>query len=166
MAQIHPRGKSKGFTLIETALATAIGILVVIGSAFTFSAIKRQQRFDNAMMIVQTIRTSLDAEFANTGSFPSLADLGTNIMTSGEKYYKINIGSMIGDCNNSGAIDAGTEHELPCDPYLNVSQIIAGGPPVAGPAQPGGWLYDQASGGFWINLADDQYVMPAVPSAW
>ena len=158
--------REKGVSLIEITLAVVIGVIVIIGILTGYGAQSEAARYNNAKSIVDTVRTAIQTQRSSTGSCPTLAQLGNNLMSNGNPFYGTN-GANQGDCNRNGTIDAGTEHRMPCDPYTRNSLIQSYIPTTLNPFVPanpanGGWLYDDSSISptyclFWMDLNEAQY---------
>lgn len=177
--------RQKGFTLIEVALAVAVGLVVIAGAVYGYNATQASAKTTKARSIVGTVQTNIGMEKFRQGVPPSPEALFANRDSANNPFYP--------------GVDGGT---LPAEPLTGVNgmlrynsnaspvpiapgdptpmwdnPVFAGSPPPtpgfvapAGYTQPaaygkGGWLYDPTTGNFRANLSNKDY--PAErPGGW
>lgn len=152
-----------GFTLVEVALAVAIGIAIMAATVYAYTSMQSEARYSQWKTMVGTIQTNIAMQKFRTGTAPTLAVVESNTDNLGKAFWP------------------GTSGALPTDPIYNsntVTQFDSTQAPVTitGSTQTdnpyfnttttrGGWLYDPNTGSFRANLsnADD---VEHKPSTW
>lgn len=176
----------RGLTLIETALAAAVGLIILAAAVAGFNYAQTSAKFSSAKSAVGTIQTNIAMDKFRTGSPPPFANVASNRDSLGKPLFP------------------GTNGVLPGDPVYNVNGVLiynstvspspmaagdptpawdhpnfAGSPtptPPTGFTAPtgytapsaygkGGWLYDPNTGSFRANLSNKAY-QDQRPGGW
>ncbi|MDB5097588.1 MAG: hypothetical protein JWM80_2009 [Cyanobacteria bacterium RYN_339] len=174
------------FTLIEVALAIAIGLVLLGGTVAAYNSVRQSSNMSNARAMVGTIQTNIGMDKFRAGTPPPLTAPGANPPWPATC-------SVTGNMDSTGKPywpNSPTAGQLPDDPVLGkhtiltfdstqASVVITAGtqsdrwdnPCFVGAANialgygKGGWLYDTATGSFRINLSNDAYPGDK-PGAW
>jgi prepilin-type N-terminal cleavage/methylation domain-containing protein len=175
-----------GMTLIEIALAVAIGLIVIAASAAGFSGVQRNAKFSSAKSTVGTVQTNLGMDKFRTGSPPPFANVANNRDSLGKPLFPGSNGTLPGDpihnvngvlIFNSAAspVPLASNAPTPAWDHPNflgspVPSPVAGFTPPPGYIAPagygrGGWLYDPATGAFRANLSNQEY-QDQRPGTW
>ncbi len=176
-----PRGARSGFSLIEIALAVAVGLMVLGATVFAFNQVNASSKMANTKTIVGTVQGNIAMDKFRIGSPPPRTPvpgatpvLGVSINTdyTGTAYYpQASPGAMPNDPVT------GYNDVLPYDSTATAVPLVAGAPtpqwdnPVflsPGPTPgygKGGWLYDEATGSFRANLSNQDYPDQR-PASW
>lgn len=177
--------RSRGFTLVEVALAVAIGLAIMAAGSAMFTSVQRGAKFSQAKTIVGTIQTNTAMDKFRQGTPPAFSALFANRDSSNKPFYS-NTTALPPDPIN------GYNGVLYFDSLATPRPLVAGDPtpawdhpvfapgptptpppgfvPPAGSNQPpaygrGGWLYDPNTGAFRINLSNKDYPDQR-PGAW
>lgn len=157
----------RGFTLIEVSLAVAVGMVILAASIFAYQQVNMSSRFAAAKQMSATIQTNIGMEKFRTGSAPAYDDLVTNMDSASKAYWP------------------GDSSGFPADPVMGVDTVATYDSSLAavdlGSSDAenmwdhpvfldasygkGGWLYDEDTGAFRINLSNKAYPEQR-PSAW
>jgi prepilin-type N-terminal cleavage/methylation domain-containing protein len=178
--------RQRGFTLVEIALAVAIGLSVMAAAAAMFGSVQRGAKFSQAKSMVGTIQTNVAMDKFRQGSPPPFSALFANRDSSGKPFYSNTTAlppDPISGYNgvlyyNSQATpiplaagDPNTVWDLPVFSSAQPSPTppVGFAPPVGSQQPPrygrGGWLYDPATGAFRANLSNKDY-SDQRPGAW
>jgi hypothetical protein len=163
-----------GVTIIETALAVAIGLVMMTGVIATYYSVRNASNISNARSMVGTIQTNVGMDKFRLGVPPPITPvpsastntaLSTNVDSVGKPFFPGGpaAGSLPNDpITNSNVL-------LYYDSTLSPTPLASNDPserwdsPVFFSPSPnsgygkGGWLYDPATGSFRINLNNHDY---------
>ena len=182
----------RGFTLIEVALAVAVGLALMAASVAVFHSVQRGAKFSNAKSVVGTIQTNIGAsKFRDSaGQPPAFDEVATNTdrtdpaktkpfwpdsagVLPPDPVFGVNGVLTFDSTQPKGALAAGDGADLHDLAIFNGAAVPAPPPgftPPAGYTAPtaygrGGWLYDPATGAFRVNLSNKDYPDQR-PGAW
>ncbi|MNS45483.1 hypothetical protein D3C72_779510 [compost metagenome] len=179
----------RGFTLVEVALAVAVGLMIMAASVMAFQGVQRGAKFSNAKSLVGTVQTNIGAsKFRSpTGSPPPFAAVATNMdPNTGKPFWPDSAGKLPGDpvyglngvmIYNSMASPVAIVAADPTPAWDN--PVFQGSPtptPPPGFVAPagytlptaygrGGWLYDPNTGAFRANLSNKDH-QDQRPGGW
>lgn len=179
----------RGFTLVEVALAVAVGLMVMAASVVMFNSVQRAAKFSNAKSVVGTIQTNIGAsKFRSpTGSPPPFSAVATNMDTvttrpfwpdspallPPDPVHGVN-GVLLYDSQATpGPLAVGDGQPVWDHPVFAGSPVPTPPPSFVAPAGytaptaygQGGWLYDPATGAFRANLSNKDHADQR-PGGW
>lgn len=151
MLKRHTLAKRKGFTLVEVALAVAVGLIVIGGAILAFNAVKENASNSNAQARVLAAFTVVE-EYSgnNSGMYPTSAAAGGTFSAlwaskQGDAANDNPWGGATGaasgavevDAGNFGSADEATAAALSSTPASLVGTLVAAG----GPTQAANLIY-------------------------
>jgi prepilin-type N-terminal cleavage/methylation domain-containing protein len=162
----RPSRATRGFTLIEVALAVAIGVTLLGASVMAYRGVQQSSRFAQARSMVGTIQTNIGMDKFRRGTPPTLAALQSNLDSAGKPFWPSSTAFPADPIVNDATIS----------PFSSASAAVA---LTAGDAQNlwdnpvftqsgygnGGWLYDASTGAFRLDLSNQAYPDQR-PGAW
>lgn len=167
-----------GLTIVETVLSIAIGLVLMGGVVATYYSVRASSAMSNARSMVGTIQTNIGMDKFRLGTPPPMTPVPSASATTGVAINRDSTGKPFWPDSSLGTT-------MPADPVtgrntvmsyystLAPTALVAGDPtdrwdnPVFGsPAYgKGGWLYDENTGSFRINLSNRDYIADH-PSQW
>ena len=172
--------RQKGFTLIEVALAVAVGLVVIAGAIYGFNSTQTSAKFSQAKSVVGTLQTNIGMDKFRQGTPPSPDSLFANQDSAGRPFYPGVDGGKLPAEPTTG-VNGMLRFDSTASPVPLVSAdigqtnlydnpvfapgAVAPTPAFVAPAgytQPpgygkGGWLYDPTTGAFRANLSNKDY---------
>jgi prepilin-type N-terminal cleavage/methylation domain-containing protein len=180
----HPAPTAQpGFSLIEVALAVAVGLMVLGATVYAFNQVNASSKVSNAKTIVGTIQGNIAMDKFRLGTPPPMTP-----KPGATPVYGISINT---DYTGKPYYPQASPGALPIDPISGFNTVksynsaatpapIAAGDPTPQWDNPvfqtpstgatpgygkGGWLYDEATGAFRINYSNKQYPEQR-PGSW
>lgn len=159
-----------GFTMIEVALAIAVGLAVIAGAVVAYNGMQQSAKFQQAKTMVGTIQTNIGMQKFRKSTPPTADEVASNEDSAGKPFWP---GTDPGDfpadpITNTDTIATydSTEDATALDPADVGKTEYYDNPIFLDPAMgQGGWLYDETTGTFRINLSNKEYVEHQ-PSKW
>jgi hypothetical protein len=173
-------------TLVEVALAAAVGLVMLAAAVAGFNYAQTSAKFSASKSTVGTIQTNIGMDKFRTGTPPPFANVAANRDSLGRPLFPGTTGVLPGDpvYNVNGVLlynSTATPGPLAVgDPSPAWDHPVFAGSPtptpppgftaptgyVAPPAYGrGGWLYDPTTGSFRANLSNKAY-QDQRPGAW
>lgn len=162
--------RRSGFTMIEVALAIAVGLAVIAGAVVAYNGMQTSAKFSQAKTMVGTIQTNIGMQKFRKSTPPTAEEVASNEDSTGKPFWP---GTDPGDfpddpitLSDAIATYDSTEDATALVP-ADIGKTEYYDNPIfqdAGMGK-GGWLYDETTGTFRVNLSNKDYPEHQ-PSRW